>query len=799
MERFFDSEQSWPFLLRLEQLDDCLSFIQNAKNRPRVLRISGPSGCGKSFFARELLVKLAEKDDLFAAIYTDFPASDLDCFDTIGKISSILESVTTPNRTNPNLVSKKAQKAWQKSKKIGTSSTAKYSYGVLRDLVAQIPAAGPFVKAFMPTGLPNKIIAASPKRGDIDGFKFLLSQAKKHTVCIALDNVQFIPSTLIELIENEFSEVYKGLIFLCIERSIANESTVFSNKISNFDKKEIRFETVKENELLEIVNHIFPGDNSAEKIAKAVHRRSEGNLKSAWFQLKLLADRRQNQELLKYNESYENVIQSLSPVDTTVLRLVVFLLGGLSLTHVAQLFETSILGLPNESVTASISDLTALGLLIVNSEFRDKVKVDHEIVATVVSSLTPEEEKLELRMQLVGALTELLFSANPNQSNDVLYDRLLGIVSENEVKSSPAMLSIVVDFLNKQEGLERYEYICSLFKDTVCWELLDDLPNSSIKTLLNSVQKCSFFSLGLLATQRLKKSKSHESLASIYQAKFLVQLFRYEEASCVLKDLSDSTEKKSILFNISLNLCNDEEARHISDSVFLKSKTNTLTEFEYVILRNSAHLYSERIAEQVVNASVAGFMKLGQTFSVATAINNLGIVKLAENNLEEALKCFTAAEQTFSELDSNEAYQPKVNAAALDALAGDFDIAYLKIVEAKELVSNQLSMDSVMLDYNSLVLDIFLDKVIFENAIPTLRALCIRAYQTKDIRFAEVLNCFYGTLCEIEGSKSELPYDQDYIDRIRSSGLVGIEVFIDKRVRENLVSFPFILSPHWRH
>ena len=798
LESFFNSEQSWPFLLRLDLLNESLSFLLNKIDKPRLLKISGPSGCGKSFFTRELLIRLSEENKMFSSIYIDFPASDIDSFNAISKVSEILNSERKPDRSSPNLVTKDAKKAWQKRTKNISSSRAKYSYGVLRDLVAQIPAAGPFVKAFMPTSLPEEMLY-DDNHGDIEGFKFLLAQAKKNRVCIALDNIQFIPSTLLELIEYELREVSSNLVFICVERTIEDSSVEWDQKLSNFERKNIELKYVSKSEIRTIVKHIFPLDDGTEKVTEAVFRRSEGNLKSAWFQLKLLTERRQSQELVKYNESYENVIQSLSSIDTIVLRLVVFLLGGLSITQLAQLFKTSILGIPQDSVLLAISDLSALGLLIVNSEFRDRVKVDHEIVASVVSSLTPEEEKLELRKQLVDALTELLFSQSNVQNNDVLYDRLFGIVNKNEVISNPSVLSIIVDFLHKQEGLERYEYISCLLKDTVCWEILEQLPSSSVKTLLNSLQKCSFFSLGLIAAQRLKNSYLHEELACIYQAKFLVQLFRYEEASNVLANLNHSTEKDSILFNISLNLCNDIEARKISEKTFSKSNNSTLTEFEYVILRNSAHLFPASKSETYLNASVAGFTKLGLTHSIATALNNLGIIKLVSKKLIEANKCFSAAEETFLQLNSNEIYQPMVNKAAIHVIKGEFKKAQGIIFEAKELVSNQLSMDSVMLDYNAVALDICMSQITLNEALPKLDALCMRANQTKDIRFAEILSCFTGTVHELRGTPTNLPYNPDYINNVRASGLVGIEIFIDVDFQKSLIAMPFILSPHWRH
>jgi len=90
------------------------------------------------------------------------------------------------------------------------------------------------------------------------------------------------------------------------------------------------------------------------------------------------------------------------------LRLVVFLLGGISIAQVHTALKALNIGIEHAAVANALGDLVAMGLIAINSERRDKVRVEHELVSRVVTELTPEEEKLEFREQLVEAIGNII-------------------------------------------------------------------------------------------------------------------------------------------------------------------------------------------------------------------------------------------------------------------------------------------------------------------------------------------------------------------------------------------------------
>ena len=202
------------------------------------------------------------------------------------------------------------------------------------------------------------------------------------------------------------------------------------------------------------------------------------------------------------------MISTLTPLDQAVLRLVVFTIGGLTVATMAALLQTTSLRAGPDIVTSAVTDLASLGLLVVNGDHSDRVRVEHEIVAQVVTEITPEDEKLELRSEVVAGLSALLDAHDAPSDEAVLYDRFLGIVNHTELRQEPSLMSHVVRYVQLQSDLERYRYLAGVCRDSVCWDVLDVLPDSTVRSLLDAIQKSSLFNFGLVATSRLRTSRS---------------------------------------------------------------------------------------------------------------------------------------------------------------------------------------------------------------------------------------------------------------------------------------------------
>ena len=791
----FASEAGWPFRLHVSQLVNCREFLARPATSPRVLRIFGFSGAGKSFLVRELMVEAEadEKDGL--GLYVDVPPGDLEASALLDKLDDLLSERREATRDTPTFVTRKAARSW-KSAKLGISAKRiAYVYRASRDLTAQIPLVGPFIKALLPESVPMKV----PVVDSTAPMRFLMRRSKTKPVLLTIDNIQFIPFAVREMLETELAEAGTHLRLVLIERVTERNRLDWMPPVPNAELMDIELQNASVDEITGLVREVLPDAIDFKAIATTMYRRSDGNLKSVWFQLRLIASRRDDQDSIP--TSYEDVISTLSPLDQTVLRFIVFTIGGLTIASLVLLLRVTDLRARPDAVTSAITDLASLGLLVVNGESADRVRVEHELVAQIVSEITPEDDKLEFREQIVTALSTVLDQGTASREEAVLYDRLLGILTDVELRQSPSLLSHVVRFVQIQSDLDRHRYLSSICRDSVCWDVLDTLPDTTVRALLDAIQKSSLFSFGLVAAARLRRaSPLHESLASLYEAKYLVQMFRYDEAATALERVGESKEKRAVAFNIMLNLAQDDRATEIAMEVYSEISAETGTEHDYVILRNSGHLFRPDDAHALVEASIDGFQALGRQFGVATALNNRGIVELASGSIGSASGSFEAARRQLGKLDSAEVYQPLVNLSAAAFLEGNIASALHLLFSARDVVPHSLLQDTAMFGLNEVALEVCAGTCSGTEAMERLRVVVDVARKTRDLRFIHVSTWFAECLnALLSGTDQPTTRSGRKVEEIRTSGRVALEVFMPTRIEEFDFEVPFVLSPHWRY
>ncbi|MDQ4126315.1 MAG: hypothetical protein M3134_12080 [Actinomycetota bacterium] len=791
----FASEAAWPFRLRTAQLASCREFLESPAATPRVLRIFGASGTGKSFLVRELMVQASADAKHGLGLYVDVPPGDLEAAAVFDRLDSLLSARRDATRDAPSFVGRKASRAWRSAKSGRAAGGVSYGYLAGRDLIGQIPLVGPFIKALLPQSPP---ITPTPDESAVP-LRFLMRRSRSRPVLLAIDNIQFLPFAVREMLATEVAAAGPYLRLALVERIHGRSRLDWAPEIPDAEALQVELGGASLEEVTDLVRDVLPDADDFNDIAATIFRRSEGNLKSVWFQLRLIASRREDQEAVP--TSYEDVILTLPPLDQAVLRFIVFTIGGLTIANLVSLLEATDLHLRPDAVSNAIADLAAIGLLVVNGETADRVRVEHELVAQVVSEITPEEEKLELRTQAVAALSTVLDAGATATDAAVLYDRLLGIVSEGELRHSPSLMAHVVQFIQTQSERERHGYLSSICRDSVCWDVLDALPETTVRSLLDAIQKSALFSFGLVATARLRRAgRVHESVASLYEAKYLVQLFRYDEAATALERAGESKEKRAVAFNVMLNLAQDDRAAEIAMSVYGEISEATGTEHDYLILRNSGHLLSADDARVLLEASVDGFRALGRRFGLATALNNLGIVELAAGAVDVAHDRFEAARSQLAELGSNEVYEPLTNLSGVALLEGDLPRARQMLALARDAVPRSLLQDTAMLDLNAIALEVCASDHLAADVVERMAAVADASRKTRDLRFVDVATWFAECLEAVRSAKrvGATPSSRR-IEEIRGNRRVPIELFVPKRIDDVTLEVPFVLSPHWRY
>ncbi|GFM34532.1 ATP-binding protein [Desulfovibrio subterraneus] len=794
---YFRSENDWPFVLREHELTAAMAFLDVGTSRqPKILRLFGPSGSGKSFFVRELLTKIAHDKPDAIVLYLDTPPSDLEASQTLEKLGRLLKKESIASRTHPVSISRNMVLRLKQRNVLRSSSFINYLYGVFRDLIGQIPVAGPIVKALLPQNLPMR---QETVQGDMALFNCCLDISNNFPVLLALDNIQFLSTSMLEILRNTFAEAGCMFCFVVIERTKQSKAINWHPEISDATYKDIYLEAISEIDTLAIARAVLPGHEDLRELAKSIHRRSEGNLKSIWFQLKFTVERiEKGEQFALQNCTYENIVQSLPALDQFILRTIVILLGGLSIAHLIELFKTSNLGVDPNQISWAINDMMAMGLLVLNSESHDKIKIEHERVASAVTDLTPEDEKMELREQVVKSIVNLL-AEKQLADDDVLYDRLIGNTHEQEVRSCPKIQTHIVNFINTKNSLEQFTYLSTLGRDTVCWDIIDILPSSTIAILMNAVQKCSLFHFGLILAERCKKIEAHRSISHLYEAKYLVQLFHYELAQASLQEAKVGPERNLVAFNILINLNRNDEATRIARSTYKKAKKETCSEFEYAILRSSGHLFKKQEAKEVLEVAISGFHKLGSDFGVATTLSNLAIVEMVIPQTTQAERHLDQACTLLQKLMSNEIYQPLVNLSGIAILNRDYSAAERYLHLAKGNAPRSLAMDTLMFEYNEMAVAILAGKASGYDALETCLHIHHRAQKTKDIRFIETLGWFTNMLSCHFGSGQATDYSSEIIEIITDTELAGLELLVSTDRLGPDITVPYILSPHWRY
>ena len=247
---YFKSERSWPFLLRRQELAECLRFLQDSTPPgPRLLRVEGPSGAGKSFFVKELLAQYAAMLADGALVYVDVPPSDLEASEIFRRIEMLLETPRTADRSSPTFVSKKLSVQWQSKKRSTTGPRAAYLYRVFRDLLVLIPVAGHIAKALLPAALPQTACASDPAAA----FRMLVALSKSRPIVIALDNLQFLPESLLEILDNELHGYGEQLRLITIERTIGSRRLNWTPAIQNLVEKRIEVGAISVDDLLILI------------------------------------------------------------------------------------------------------------------------------------------------------------------------------------------------------------------------------------------------------------------------------------------------------------------------------------------------------------------------------------------------------------------------------------------------------------------------------------------------------------------------------------------------------------------
>jgi len=795
----FPSLNDWPMVARHKILADVLRFLAptNPKANSRLLHIRGESGVGKSFVVNSLLCSFAAQCPEAVILYTDIDESEFESADLEKRLIALASHPTAPTRTDPlNVPRDRCLARYVKPRSL-PQRLGKIAFQLLRAAVGFIPGVGDPIKSALPEDYPESRIRLLAENGKL--WEFLIATAKEAPVVVALDNIQFLPKSIQIEIDTHLATSEIGFRFVAIERLAGNDRNVWQFRCFQENRQRIEIGPLSKHSTDCLVKKIL-GKQVAKlpEVCAAIYRKSLGNPKQIWLQLRSIVHGVQRVGLESESSSYEEVILGLPQFDKLILQLVTLLIGGLRVEDLVSVLHFMTQTTPKSDIHQTISDLVTMGFLIVNSSASDRVRTEHELVRTTIRKTTTESELLGLRQSAILALTQHLDTIAPNEEKQRLSDRLIGLLSASEIRANKKHLVRITILVGQQAAKGRYHYLAALFLESPISDIVDLLPESCLVSFLDAFQRTSLFDSGLVAIELIKQGRSdHPRQLSLYAAKYLVQKFQYREAERILDGIAADTESEAILFNIILNQCREDDARRMVYA--LPPSPAPLDEFQCVMLRNSAHLFPEVEARAMLDRARLEFIRLGLKFGLATTRNNRGVLELWAGQLDTAYIELHAARAAFQEFGSNEVYQPLNNLAVLEAMRRKLNNAQSLMQMAKDTVSPNLEMDALMLRHNCLCLRALRQEVTLAYVASESKAIYRESLKTRDERFQNVLALFAVGIDEAMNSTSEIQLLPRVRQHLLSSETTGIEVRTETKLDGRGVVVIFVLSPHWRY
>ena len=177
----------------------------------------------------------------------------------------LLSSSRSSSRDAPSFVGRKAAKSWASSTRGSPGTGLTYGYSASRELTGQIPGAGPFIKAMMPQSLPGRSTI-----GEAAPLRFLIRRSDAHPVTLTIDNVQFMPFAVRELLDAELAWPDRSSGSSLSSRVCGASRLDWRPPVPNADFKDVELGTATAEEVAALVAQVLPEADGDDELAASV-------------------------------------------------------------------------------------------------------------------------------------------------------------------------------------------------------------------------------------------------------------------------------------------------------------------------------------------------------------------------------------------------------------------------------------------------------------------------------------------------------------------------------------------------
>lgn len=492
---------------------------------------------------------------------------------------------------------------------------------------------------------------------------------------------------------------------------------------------------------------------------------------------------KKNRSLSLSNFNEERV--SLDLIAKQLLFIMSQFKSGLKNVYVYEIFHDFLS--QNISVELAIDELIERGMIDVNKYQSGLIAPSHESVLRISEDILINEDN-EAIFDIIPHINYILIK-NATIENEEFLFLVKSLLSLNKLEQLRKEMYLIYRYLRVLDEFNYFSEIVRFYKENIEFDgqedyLFEFLPLNTTKIILNAFQKTGEFTLGLTLIKKL----SRNDMTITYNAKYLIQLYKYDEALKLLDQNLDSFENYTLKVNILQHLRRDYEVKSLIENIH---SSNHKDEFYYLLLRNTGHLFNPELSISNITKCISYFPQ--NSFYQGTAYNNLGIQKLRSKRYHEALSIFNKAENIFIQLNSNEIYQVYFNKSVYYLLISDITkaVEYLK--------SGFKSVPKTLIyDINKFICNFIYAKYLQDNNLSLLNHRLKSYYnRIKKSTIPDKWLYFQAAYNLISTSKAlglEVPHE--YLEII--TNFKSLSINYGQTISFNGFDYILAISPHWR-
>ena len=665
-------------------------------------KLSGESGCGKTELLKKVVERNIKSDSVF--IYIDITPDE---FQSTSFFPTLLETVYMPLTYHYNTITN-IPESLALSKYINKIFKAHRNFdkffNTLTVSAAAIPMAGGPISIIMDKWLQDRM--ASIDNMLFAYFKYIIKKAR---INLIIDNYQFLPNPIKKVLEIGINQFNYGFTFFVIERTTGsyNHEKSFCTAFHH-DFLDLEYISYERFEQLIVNQNVDISNEQKQKIWTI----TKGNLKD----IDIIINE------VRINPGYDITnnkiaIQNLSAIQRSILLITALFPAGMKEGFVIQFIRHILCETEDEIIKTAIIKLVDLGYIYINSNSHDTIKPTHETVINHVKETVDIHDLASFCARLSDSLEKLAECYHGTKDYSYLLHCWIGINSSETLKKKSSVVQELISIKFKENAYYYIDTIATSITDIIIY-----LPENTIEKILVSFQRVSDFSNGINILNGFRNADSRlYDKFKIFNAKFLIQTYEFEDALRELEDVPNSSIKLLCQTNALQHLGLDSDVEELLSSELSKC---THDENYYIILRNTAHYYNYDEAKKNLLLSLKHFSNSMHTsFTVATIQNNLAVINIWKGKYEEADQYLMSAIKTLEQIYSNEIFEAYCNKSILHLMCLEYDTAYQYAKAALENCPKTLTLDIVMLSINLIIIKLCQQELTIEEALIALEQI----------------------------------------------------------------------------